>query len=334
MLALRAGFRFMGNARRIEPFTLSGIATPMASTSADWSDVTPIPQDDGPNPLVPIAYSSDYKQAMDLFRAISLTEEKSPRVLELLGNIIEMNPAHYTVWKYRQDVIFGTNANLEKELDFVDEVAEGQAKNYQIWHYRQVIVDKLGDGSRELNFINRIVDEDSKNYHAWSYRQWVVNRFNLWDGEMQYTDDLLVYDVRNNSAWNHRYYVLFSRPGGVTEEDLENEIDFVKHKIRQAPNNPSPWSYLSGLLEASSKPFSRISEFLFELRDKEIKSPHLLSMLIDMYEAQAKENPGSQVNPDAIQICDDLATRFDVIRRNYWQYRKKQLAAHIHADTS
>ncbi|CAO3642131.1 unnamed protein product [Cunninghamella echinulata] len=42
---------------------------------ANWKDVTPIPQDDGPNPLVPIAYSSDYIDAMDYFRAISKTNE-------------------------------------------------------------------------------------------------------------------------------------------------------------------------------------------------------------------------------------------------------------------
>lgn len=27
----------------------------------DWKDVTPVAQDDGPNPLVPIAYAQDCK---------------------------------------------------------------------------------------------------------------------------------------------------------------------------------------------------------------------------------------------------------------------------------
>jgi protein farnesyltransferase/geranylgeranyltransferase type-1 subunit alpha len=84
----------------------------------EWADVSPIPQDDGPNPLVPIAYSKEcnvvnnsvckVKQnlisfyidsdAMDYFRAVTRTNEKSQRVLTLIQNIIDMNPAHYTVW--------------------------------------------------------------------------------------------------------------------------------------------------------------------------------------------------------------------------------------------
>jgi protein farnesyltransferase/geranylgeranyltransferase type-1 subunit alpha len=79
-----------------------------------WADITPIPQDDGPDPLVPIMYSTECelprwhaavtllirldRDAMDHFRAISLAKEHSERALELTEAIIRMNPAHYTVW--------------------------------------------------------------------------------------------------------------------------------------------------------------------------------------------------------------------------------------------
>ncbi|KAI8146244.1 GK24478 [Fennellomyces sp. T-0311] len=296
------------------------------SQRPEWSDVVPIAQDDGPNPLVPIAYSSDYRDAMDYFRAVSRTQEKSKRVLELLADIIDMNPAHYTVWQYRQEVLFAIDADLRQELGYIDEVASEQAKNYQIWHHRQVIVDKLGDGSQELDFINGILDEDSKNYHAWSYRQWVVSRFDLWNQEFQYTDDLLVFDIRNNSAWNHRHFVLFNRPQGASQEDIASEIEFAKKKIQQAPNNPSGWTYLHGLLEASQAPLNQIEPFLKELQAKDIHSPHLYSTYIDVYEENAKKS-STPIDATALQMCDDLATKFDAIRRNYWLYRKSQLAA-------
>ncbi|ORZ03958.1 prenyltransferase alpha subunit repeat protein [Syncephalastrum racemosum] len=295
----------------------------------DWKDVQPIPQDDGPNPLVPIAYGNDYREAMDYFRAVMRTEEKSKRVLELTADIIDMNPAHYTVWQYRQDTLFAINADLRAELEYINEIASEQAKSYQIWHHRQVVVDKLGDGSGELAFINAIIDEDSKNYHAWSYRQWVVTRFDYWDKELLYTDDLLVFDVRNNSAWNHRHFVLFNRPGKASATDIQNEITFAKNKIALAPNNQSGWTYLHAMLEASEEPFSQIEPFLRELQEKGVTSPHLWSMYIDVYENEAKSGR-KPINPAAVEYCGELATRWDPIREKYWHYRRTQLEQLAH----
>lgn len=62
-------------------------------------EVTPIPQDDGPHPLAQIAYSEHYAEAMSYLRALMVGEgEMSERALILTGDIIAMNPAHYTVW--------------------------------------------------------------------------------------------------------------------------------------------------------------------------------------------------------------------------------------------
>lgn len=70
---------------------------------------------------------------MDYFRAVTSTNEKSLRVLSLIQDIIEMNPAHYTVWNYRQEVLFALNSDLEEELNYIDEIIDEQAKNYQVW---------------------------------------------------------------------------------------------------------------------------------------------------------------------------------------------------------
>lgn len=67
--------------------------------SEKWADIVPISQDDGgPNPLAAIAYPDDYSEAMSYLRAVMARNEKSERVLELTADIIDMNPAHYTVW--------------------------------------------------------------------------------------------------------------------------------------------------------------------------------------------------------------------------------------------
>lgn len=42
-----------------------------------FADVTPIPQDDGPNPVCVIAYKEDFKQAYDYMRAILKADERS-----------------------------------------------------------------------------------------------------------------------------------------------------------------------------------------------------------------------------------------------------------------
>ncbi|KAG1144908.1 hypothetical protein G6F37_008233 [Rhizopus arrhizus] len=291
----------------------------------DWKDVTPIPQDDGANPLVPIAYAEDYKDAMDYFRAVIRTNEKSERVLLLTQDIIDMNPAHYTVWNYRQNVLFALNKDLNEELDYIDSIAADQAKNYQVWHHRQVVVDKLGTGDRELSFINSILENDSKNYHGWSYRQWVVKRFGLWENELTYTSDLILYDVRNNSAWNYRYYVLFENPTQPTEEVIEKETEFCEKQIRLAPNNSSSWSYLKALLEASNKSLDTMEPLLKELVDIQVESSYILSAYVDIYEQRAKKSE-TPIDPAALEMCDELSTKLDIIREKYWNFRKEKLS--------
>jgi protein farnesyltransferase/geranylgeranyltransferase type-1 subunit alpha len=87
------------------------------TTSSLWADVVPIPQDDGPNPLVSITYKPEYSEAMDYLRAVMAAGEHSERVLDLTMDVICMNPAHYTVWY----VLYGFMLReLSEELDVWD----------------------------------------------------------------------------------------------------------------------------------------------------------------------------------------------------------------------
>jgi protein farnesyltransferase/geranylgeranyltransferase type-1 subunit alpha len=50
------------------------------------------------HPLAAIAYTEEYSSAMGYLRALMAANEFSERGLALTEHIINMNPAHYTVW--------------------------------------------------------------------------------------------------------------------------------------------------------------------------------------------------------------------------------------------
>ncbi|GAB7357511.1 hypothetical protein MBLNU459_g0042t1 [Dothideomycetes sp. NU459] len=298
------------------------------SDDSQWEDVVPIPQDDGgPNPLAAIAYTDDYSEAMSYLRAIMAKNEMSERALELTEDVIDMNAAHYTVWLYRARILLETHADLHKELDWLNETALTHQKNYQIWHHRQFVVDKLDSANGETEFIGKMFEQDAKNYHVWSYRQWLVRRFALWDqGELEETEKLLKEDVRNNSAWNHRFFVVNGREGsaGVKDESVrEREMKFAQDAIRLAPQNQSPWNYFRGIISKAELPLSHVREFVLEFASldhaDEVRSSHALDLLAEIY---SKEDGQSE---KAAQAYGLLATKYDPIRSNYWDYLRSQL---------
>lgn len=113
----------------------------------------------------------------DYFRAILAHKEKSPRALELTTDALRLNPANYTVWQYRRDILRELGSDLHQELDYIEEVILDNAKNYQVWHHRRVIVEMLNDASKELQLTENALSVDAKNYHAWQHRQWAITTF-------------------------------------------------------------------------------------------------------------------------------------------------------------
>lgn len=295
------------------------------STDPQWSDITPLPTDEGgPNPLAAIAYSPEYEEAMSYLRAVMAANELSERVLDLTEHIIDLNPAHYTVWLYRASALFAVKADLREELEWISDTARAHQKNYQIWNHRMMVVGKLGNPQGEREFVEEMFGLDGKNYHVWSYRQWLVRRFELWgDEEFAFVEKMLESDVRNNSVWNYRWFLVNGRENegvkGVTDDKVkQREIEFATKAVAKAPQNPSPWNYLRGISKASGDNLKELKSLATQYADTSkpdgVRSSHALDLLADILADEDKQQAG--------QVLDLLAITYDPIRKNYWEYRK------------
>jgi len=286
----------------------------------DFKDIVPIPQDDGPLPVCPIAYAPQFTDTMNYFRAVLQKDERSERSLQITEEVIDLNAANYTAWHFRRLVLQSLKKNLAQELTYVGDLAKENPKNYQIWYHRRWVVEQLKDASNELSFTAIILDDDSKNYHAWSHRQWVVKAFNIWQNEIPFVDELLTKDVRNNSAWNHRYYVMYHMTA-LKKENREAEILYTFDKIKRTPSNESAWNYLTGLVKGHKfSEFPTIETFCKEHEKSWIVCSHLFSTLVDICE----EAGGKENIEKARKYCDDLV-KLDEIHSKLWVWRKSQI---------
>lgn len=315
------------------------------SEQEEWSDIIPVTQNDGPNPVVPISYSDEFSETMDYFRAVYLADERSPRSLKLTALAIGLNAGNYTVWQFRRLILEALDVDLNEELDFVDNIASNNPKNYQIWHHRRWIADKLGKGSlsRELEFTRTIFCQDAKNYHAWSHRQWVLLNLGGWEDELAYCQKLLEEDVFNNSAWNQRYFVITKSPllGGL-ESMRESEVSYTVEAIIANPENESPWRYLRGLYKGSTQSLvndPQVSSVCLKVLTANSYCVFALSMLLDLlshgYEPSqelrhaidALTSESHPPGPNVAKTICSVLEKVDFMRVNYWKWRKSSLPA-------
>jgi len=294
----------------------------------EWQDVTPIPQDEGPNPVVRIAYSDEFNDVYSYFRAVLKSGEKSERVLKLTGDALNLNPANYTVWYYRREVLKEIDCDLKQEMKYCREMIEEHPKNYQVWQHRRALIEWTQDSSGELRFTQMILSQDQKNYHAWQHRQWVLLAFDLWQHELEFVDDLIAVDIRNNSAWNQRFYVI-SHTSGWTPQVSQSEVNFTMDKINKVPKNESSWNYLRGVLNRCEDEAKKTELKAFVRSWCEEKysageiSSYMLGYLVDIIQQDLETKTGEDRDNQLMKlenICTQLATSCDKIRANYWNF--------------
>mmetsp|Transcript_24497 Transcript_24497/g.56442 ORF Transcript_24497/g.56442 Transcript_24497/m.56442 type:complete len:335 (+) Transcript_24497:63-1067(+) len=231
----------------------------------EWSDVQPVAQDDGPEPVAVIRYPPFFEDVHGYFRAVQQSGEFSQRVMELTADVIEHNSANYTAWYYRRRCLKELGLDLAAELEFTDQWAADSPKNYQVWYHRRWLIAEIAAGiaaqksadvaeaeiaelaRRELQYHQEVMqrNDDFKNYNGWSHRQFIVRQFKLWDGELDFILELLDDDIRNNSAWNHRYTVVKNLHWPFSRETIQSEVDFTLGMLEQCYTNESAWNYLS-----------------------------------------------------------------------------------------
>ncbi|CAK5261900.1 unnamed protein product, partial [Mycena citricolor] len=314
------------------------------SQRPEWDDVVPLEQFEKANPLAPILYSDEYKDATNYLRAVLQADERSERVMALTEHVIRLNPAHYSAWQYRYETFTALKLPIADEMTLMDELADKFLKTYQVWHHRRLLL-QLPQGQiyipAELTYIAQILRQDEKNYHTWAHRQWLLASRGddaLWAGELDFVDAMLNNDVRNNSAWHHRFFVVFQ--SGVREGDedrervLRRELIFVKQNISLAPNNASAWNYLRGVLEYTKRPLKSVATFVLPYsvplspdvkdlvdlenpppgKDAQLPCVAAVEFLADVREEEGKID-------EAIALWRSLADVHDPIRKKYWDYR-------------
>lgn len=117
------------------------------------------------DPVVPIAYDDDYKQAMSRMVSMMQADELSDASLDATADVIAMCDGKYTAWQFRRRIVLhGSCESLPKkdlvsnELFFIQRCTETDPKSYQSWYVfvptQSVLLERCLDPSAVKTFLS------------------------------------------------------------------------------------------------------------------------------------------------------------------------------------
>eukprot|EP00958_Prasinococcus_capsulatus_P004747 scaffold441_cov382-Prasinococcus_capsulatus_cf.AAC.7 len=309
---------------------------------AEFADLPPVLQSEGPDTIVQIQYSDEYSQVMDIFRAVLKSKEYSPRALRLTVRALHRAPGasryvihlsflwcpggcHRPQQLQLHGLVVSETSIGQRATSEHDGVAGGGAGVRQAGGGGEpqdvpgVVPPPEHRGEAECAFQS----SDDKNYHAWAHRQWAVRLFSLWGSELEFTDRLIEADNRNNSAWNQRLWVLRYIDGGLAKYRAA-ELESLRRMLERVPNNTCGWHHLLAILPQDASVASYVPE-LVEIAegalsaDAECCDAH--EFIVELSKMLLRNNlADASWRVRAYNTCRYLS-ECDPIRKDYWMYR-------------
>lgn len=183
----------------------------------EWADVAPVEQNDGPSPPCQIAYSEEFKDTHNFFRAVLLANEHSPRAFDITTHALKLNPANYTAWYFRRKVTAALFLDADDDNSTGDKSSSGSSSD--------LALEKLRE---DRAFAGKMGEANPKNYQIWFHRRWLAERLKEQaeraagdDGvaddnvvkeiareELRFASVVLADDNKNYHTWAHRQWVV------------------------------------------------------------------------------------------------------------------------------
>jgi len=307
-----------------------------------FKDIKRIKQDAGPNPVINVAYSRNFEEVMDYFRAVLQMEppEYSERTLALTAKVLKYNSANFSAWQFRRDCLREMKESLDEELKWSRDYVFDSPKNYQVWFHLRTIVRWIGEMepekkmevlAKEKDHNREMLRTENKNYHAWAYRLWLVMTYEDWQDELEFVETHLKKDIRNNSAWSYRFNLIEHSVGWSKQEIIIREMEFAVDNLSKCIDNDAGWNFLLGII---ALPKFKLWENCKVVVDKIIAENTFKSIqeqakpkafLVELLSQFPDPQGTGLLREQASNICDDLAQVFDRPRKPYWLWRKAAL---------